>query len=123
METKKRHGFVTFWLWLLMISNAVFAIFMIYAATSSTMILSLILALLLPLLNIAGSILLLNWKKLGYWLILAVPFLYFLITIFSHTSASDALTVLVQDLIFVPLVLFAILQIKKDGVSCWKQLN
>lgn len=123
METKQRHGFVSFWLWLLMIANAVFAIIMVKVTPISNMIISLFFALLLPLLNIAGSILLLNWKKLGFWLILGAPFYYFLIEISGSASTIDALTNLGLNLILLPLVLFAILQIKKNGMSCWKQLN
>ena len=123
METKQRHGFVSFWLWLLMIANAVFAIIMVKVTPISNMIISLFLALLLPLLNITGSILLLNWKKFGFWLILGAPFYYFLIEISGSVSTIDALTNLGLNLILFPLVLFAILQIKKNDESCWKQLK
>lgn len=121
---KTRHGFVSFWLWLGIITNVVFALIMISVFTSNHLglIWSLILALLIPIMNIAGSVLLLNWKKFGFWLRVISSVFLIVIILFSYKSFSDSLDYIIIAVVS-PIILLAILQIQKDGVSCWKQLS
>ena len=123
-QTKQRPGFVTFWLWLGIIMNVVLALIMVSVFTTNNTlpILSLILALLIPVMDIVGSILLLNWKKFGFWLKVISGVIFIAIILFSYKSFSESLDYIIIAVIS-PIILLAILQIQKDGISCWKQLE
>lgn len=121
---KTRHGFVTFWLWLGIIMNVVLALIMVSVFTTNNTlpILSLILALLIPVMDIVGSILLLKWKKFGFWLKVISGVIFIAIILFSYKSFSESLDYIIIAVIS-PIILLAILQIQKDGINCWKQLS
>lgn len=109
---KQRHGFVTFWLWFMIVVNAVMTIVMIansYGMTS-------IVAALLMAVNVVSAALLLNWKRIGFWLfcVTAVGSLIINISMESYQGVFGAILGVA--------ILYGILNIKKDGVSCWSQL-
>lgn len=144
---KQRHGFVTFWLILMIIANIAGAIMQIlsanyaiwqYATEEKAQLFfyvehgkvdyytyAVYFMVILSVVNVVGAILLLNWKKVGYWLFVGSASACLAIMISFAVFGGVTTTVLSSMLgaVLAPVVLWAILQIKKDGVSCWKQLE
>jgi len=61
---------------------------------------------------------LLKWQKWGFWGFCASAVIALIIDIVLGVNIGMAIAG-----VFSPLILWAILQITKDGVSCWKQLE
>lgn len=144
---KQRHGFVTFWLVFMIIANIAGAIMQIlsanyaiwkYATDEKAQLFfyvdhgmvdyytyAVYFMVVLSVINIAGAILLLKWKMVGYWLFVGSASACLAIMISFAVFGGVTTTVLSSMLgaVLGPVVLWAILQIKKDGVSCWKQLE
>lgn len=144
-QPKSRSGFVTFWLWLVMVSSFLLSIICFYlfvtlrdAQPKWVIRLWLWLRSLLPddfwievniplvflmafyasLVMFGGYHALLIWQKKGFWFLLWVRVAVFVMLM----SYCDP--ILLFSLTFLPLiVLFLILQITKDGKSCWSQLS
>ena len=104
--------------------NVVLALIMVSVFTTNNTlpIFSLIIALLIPVMDIVGSILLLKWKKFGFWLKVISSVIFIAIILFSYKSFSESLDYIIIAVIS-PIILLAILQIQKDGINCWKQLS
>lgn len=144
---KTRNGFITFWLWFMIIANLFTAIVLIFNFVQSfdflfgdfktLTIISFISGLFGSLCYIISAAKLLNWKKSGFHLMMVVAIIlmgvntavFFLL----DKAASDAG---IGGFHFGPntlytiaggalglLVLRGILALKKDGVSCWSQLE
>ena len=129
-RTPKRNLFVTFWLWLCIIFN-VFLIFCFYETVSAVIVSA--------VLSIVGYIMLLKWRKWGFYLVCLVWILQYILSIsdldlvyymvhtvhwtftnrISTTSDLGYLGTLLNNFG----ILLGILQIKKNGVSCWSQLR
>ena len=125
-EVKDRNGFVSFYLWLCLIVNSILCfisfltMFLPYGMYSAFD----------PMwLRIAGTILsgctavsfwmLLKYKKSGFRLLTVTAILTFLINInVAMVNGPKDLA----PLILLALV-YAVLQIRKDGKSCWSQLS
>lgn len=159
-QTKQRHGFVTFWLWLGIIVNIISIPLSIISYQNYTNLgylgMQLITAgvdiqpfsdaigphvlILQAVAAISGICMIVfyaqikNWKKKGFWglVITAIVVAIINIIVMNLIQKDYALIGLyinwnpVMQLIATPLsllILWAILQIKKDGVSCWKQLE
>ncbi len=116
---KKRHGFVTFWFVFMIISNVIsfFANFGNAFESSQNTFVS-VASAILSVLNIVAVILLLSWNKKGFWMITATTACSVLILFSSY-----GFSVLVLSSLLSVALLRLILQIKKNGVSCWKQLE
>ena len=163
METTlKRHGFVTFWLWLGIVANVIsgpssilgyqnlknlgfYGMQLISAGVDIDPYMSAIgtyatilqcVALLAAVLLIVGYKKLLNWKKSGFILnavtgvvssIVNAAMIYLISQ--EYAKLGMILPTELQSIIapigavFSIFILWAILQIKKDGVSCWSQLK
>lgn len=158
----KRHGFVTFWLWLGIIINIISAPFSLITyqnlknlgeygmqliiagvdiqpsvETIATHALVMqIVAVLSAIILIIGYRKLLNWQKSGFWINACAGVIGCVVNIFMMHSIGQEYLKLglsifqTQQLIMTAigcavsiLILWAILQIRKDGVSCWKQLK
>ena len=113
---QQRHGFVTFWLWFMVIANLITAIMsLIMYEYGWYMIVSGILGFV----NVAAAILLLNRKQLGFWLFVAVALLNICLPlIIGNISAMTLIGAILG-----PIILCLILQLKKDGKSYWSQLQ
>ena len=114
---KERNGFVTFWL-ILIIGMGVFSLFM--RSNNNTIIDELLnlnhpFYLIQTLVYIAGAILLLFWKMVGFWIIVVIDLIGSFIFGFSFLWL---LLYGIKDFI-----LFGILNIRKNGVSAWDYLN
>lgn len=143
---KRRNGFVTFWLWLMIVANAGSVIMQLISANYATWqyatsekatqffygqpaiiyyyIGAAYFIAILSLVNVAGAIFLLKWKKLGYWLFVGSAAACF--TIMVSFAIIGGITIPVGSSMFGavsgPVALWAIMQIRKNGISCWRQL-
>lgn len=79
----------------------------------------------LSLVNVIGASFILKWKKLGYWFFVASAVIVF--SIMCSFAVSGGWTSAVIRSMFGaiagPAILYAILCIKKNGISCWRQLE
>ncbi|MBO4307213.1 MAG: hypothetical protein J5848_02740 [Bacteroidales bacterium] len=157
-QQKNRHGFVTFWLWLGIIANAITVIrsllqfgstnivqqiqslpFSIdlspYQTIQTCLRLMLVIGILACIGIIIGNGMILNWKKKGFWLNCIVAAICLVSTLilwfimkgkFSEIGSSPDNSQIITQAIITPIslvIMWAILQIKKDDISCWKQLE
>ena len=157
---KRRHGFVTFWLWFSIVVNVIFTpISMasleyikinagntfsfagvehsIISFMQSSFFYLYINMVIQAIFIIVGYAKLLRWKKSGFWLIVEMQILTTAINIFLYASigkilishgwiAFNTMQMIISSIIgviFGLVVLRAILQIRKEGVSCWEQLD
>ncbi len=124
-EEKQRHGCVTTWLILIMITSSFAIFFNLIAydyfskAIPKTIPFNIrILLSVIGLTNIFFAFRLLRWKKWAFWGCLCTATITFIINISIGTGIFPALMGIVS-----PLILFAILQIKQDNVSAWNNLE
>lgn len=121
-EMRERSGCISFWLWVSLIVNIgtiVAGMSALFDADSVKMALGLGLSSILALINILGIILLFRWDKIGFNIFVVSSFL------------AAALNILILEIpiiavagsLFAILIWWAILQIKKNGVSAWSQLQ
>lgn len=146
-QEKKRHGFVTFWLWLMIIGNVISGLFniiehdmatWIYAseakqqeffyvnyATGDYFRYAMLFLGCIAFLNVVGAILLLKWKKYGFWFFVAsaIVTLGIMCTYASWGGMTAAVVQSMLGAIVGPVFLCLILQLKKEGKSCWSQLE
>jgi predicted amidophosphoribosyltransferase len=120
---RERHGFTSFWLILSLIFN-------LFAAATSLFYpewlaeyseISSGLMMLSGFLLIIGSIeciLLLCWKKIGFWILIGNSVISMIINLVDGENIGMVLFGLVSILIW-----WAILQIRKNGRSTWEQLE
>ena len=144
---RQRHGFVTFWLWFMIIANiggiisqAIIAQYATwqYATEEKAQLFfgvkhgmvdyytyAAYFMIVLSIVNVVGAIMLLNWKKIGYWLFVGSAAVCFAIMVsFAIIGGfTTAVGLSMFGAIAGPVILWAILQIKKYDISCWKQLE
>ena len=111
-EEKQRHGFITFWLWFMAIVNPIAAIANFASGISIGVV-----AGILGIVNCVAAILLLFWRKAGFWLFLAMGSISCVMGIVNE-SFVQALGAVAGVAI-----LFGILQLKKNDQSYWSQLR
>ena len=124
--TNQRHGCVTTWLMVMIVANFLTALFYLLIAgeligfrfekeISDSM---LILIVIMLILNVFFSILLLNWRKWGFWGLAFTSTCSIIINVIIGIGLLQSITG------FVGLgLLFGILQIKKDKTSTWANLK
>lgn len=166
---KERHGFVTFWLWLMMVCSVIGLISAVgefqdvykgIDQTYSTLVdnpevlnldrnavidfkdsahlhtnIIFLCSVLSAICSIVFIVLILKWKKIGFWCWAGTNLLFGVIILimtnqlgkdFLALSTSMDFDTVIAEFVSIPisiLVLMAILQIKKNGVSCWKLLE
>ena len=118
---KERHGCVTFWLWLIIFfffGAVIFGIVQMFEVSMPSFVWGMGLSTILAVVNILGSVLLMRWNKLGFYL--------FLIGSLCGTAINMLILAMTPMVIFSSLlgilVWWAVLQIKKGGVSAWNQM-
>ncbi len=123
--TKKRHGCLTAWLVLMTILNSLAAIVYLFAGDWISKNLPegistplLILLALLGVANVIFSVLLFQWKKWGFWGFIITSIGALIVNLSIGSGIGKSLFGLVGISI-----LYGILQIKKDNVSAWKNLE
>lgn len=135
----ERHGFVTFWLWFCIVANVVLAAIFFMGSDSFLMDYPIIVCGVLGVctLSVVGLFMLLNWRKLGFWLVVTAAVINVLTVVYTQYEMSQIYSMLGisvgidtaeivkaigQEAIRIG-ILFGVLQIKKNGVSCWSQLE
>ncbi|WP_415328942.1 hypothetical protein [Chryseobacterium sp. MMS23-Vi53] len=121
---KERHGCVTAWLVLIILGNSLTALLYLLAndrIRESAPDASPLMIYLLGLLALANAVfagMLLQWKKIGFWGFTVTGICALIINININFGIVQSLIGLVGVG-----VLFAILQITKDGKSAWQNLE
>ena len=125
MESKQRHGCATAWLIVMIIGNSLTATIYLFASeliTENSVVpisddMTLFMGMV-GILNLLFAVMLLQWKKWAFWGIAATTALTF------ATNLSLGLGVSSSILGFLGIIaLYGILQIKKDGLSTWDNLE
>lgn len=159
-QTKKRHGFVTFWLYFGLVANIIGIIASVVSYQNLTnlgytgmqlitsgvditpfseaihphVLVLQVVAVISGILMIVGYAMLLNWKKAGFWIITVTAIITAIIIVImmGYIKQDYALVGLtinwnpVTQLVVTPVsvfILWAILQLKKERISCWQQLE
>jgi len=117
-EQAQRHGFITFWLILLIIGNSISIIAALALGVFSYLS---IFAIALNIVSIVSVVMLLQWKKIGFWIFLGCQVLAAVLNATMQISEIAILSAV--GAVLGVAILWGILQIKKDGKSCWEQLN
>jgi hypothetical protein len=122
---KRRHGCVTSWLILMIIANSLAAIVYIFASdmiiknlpgnVSTPMI---ILLGILGIGNVLFSVLLFQWKKVGFWGFIVTGIAALIVNISIGLGVVQSVFGLMGIII-----LYGVLQIKKDNVPAWDNLE
>jgi hypothetical protein len=125
MENKQRHGCVTAWFILMIIGNSLSALTYLFAREfiaqnlpveiPTTMMIALA---ILGIGNVVFSIMLINWKKTGFWGFVVSSLLIFIINLIIGLGIVQSLLGLISIGI-----LYAVLQFKKADVSAWDNLD
>lgn len=120
-DLKQRHGCVTFWLWLITLMNLGMALYysvLMFEANASK-ILGFGLLSFLCVVNVLGGILLMRWNKLGFYMLLVTS----IVAVMVNVGLFGLPSTTILSSLFAVLIWWAILQIRKNGVSAWKQMN
>lgn len=122
---KERHGCVTAWLYMLIVANAVTSMIYLFLgdfiiqSLESNMDKSVVLLLaVLGIFNVAFAVMLLRWRKIGFWGFALTTLIAFVI----NMSMGIDITQSVAGLISVG-ILYGILQFKKREASAWAHLD
>ncbi|MFH1051234.1 MAG: hypothetical protein V1779_09955 [bacterium] len=125
MENKQRHGCVTAWLILMIIANSLVAILYLFngemisqnlpGGISNSM---LILLAIIGICNVVFSVFLFQWKKWAFWGFIISSLVSFIINLTIGIGIGQSVFGLVGIAI-----LYGVLQIKKDNVSAWSNLD
>ena len=122
---KQRHGCLTAWLVLSIVLNSLLAIVYLFAGDIINKNLShgistpmLIALALLGAANVVFAVLLLQWKKLGFWGFIGTSILALIINLNIGLAVGQSLFGLVGIAI-----LYGVLQIKNNDVSGWSNLQ
>jgi len=123
--TKQRHGCVTAWLVLMIIANSLTAIIYLFAneiitdnlpgnVSTSLIVLSGIIGIA----NIVFSVMLFQWKKLGFFGFILTGIGSLIINLSIGLGIRQSLFGL-----FGIAILYRVLQIKKDNITAWENLE
>lgn len=122
---KERHGCVTTWLVLMIILNSIAALVNFLATDSIVNNLSgkvstvmIIILGVLGIANVVFSIMILQWKKLGFWGFILSSIIALAINLKIGLEVKQSFIGLIGIVI-----LYGILHIKKDNVSTWEYLE
>lgn len=121
-ESKQRHGCVNAWLWFAIIANlgyAIYGVFLMFNADIAQKSLGYGLLTILSTINVLGSILLLRWNKLGFYLFIISSIAAATINI----SIFNLQPILLISGVIAILIWWGILQIGKEGKSAWSLLE
>ena len=129
MTTKKRHGFVTFWLVLMLVFNLIALIDQFSNNSNSFNSImqsfglmndySITFGKIQSSVYIISVCLLLYWKKIGFWLIIGIDIINAFVT--SNTGSGIFLSFVLFAV--ANLFLFGILNFRKNGISTWECLE
>ena len=125
MHNKQRHGCLTAWLIYLIIAYSFNAIFYFFKTEEMSKIAQynisenmMLLYGSLAILGVIFSIMLLKWIKLGFWGILIISIILFVIQLLNSDRVMSPIFILLCLVI-----LYALLQFKKANVTGWNNLE
>lgn len=128
-QIKERAGFTTFWLWLCMVVSAVMGIASFVGLftglgplTAHDPMFIRIFGFVLVWIIFYGYWSLLRWKKRGFTTLSVMAGINFVIILIG-SMVTGTLSFSVFTPIFSILILYVVLQIRKNGKSCWEQLS
>jgi len=127
---RKRHGFTTFWLWLMLVFNFIAVLYEIYGGNNDINNLfimlnmannfSIAVSIIQSFMIIYSVILLMYWKKIGFWLFVICGLVGALFT----GGASGFIALIILFSLIGDLILFAILNLRNEnGISTWDYLK
>ena len=115
---RERHGFVTFYI-ILLILFAPYSIWQFYKIMPGEIGVTMVIKVISSVLLIIGCILLLNWKKLGFWIIIGTGIIDLILLLSIEMSFVIAFFSSVLGII----ILWLVLKIKKNRKTAWEQLD
>ena len=121
LVVQERNGFITFWLWTIIIGNLLMAIISFFPKTMwgkgfpDDYVIWSIISGLFSIVNIAGAFMLFAWKRNGFYIVALSAICGGLIAYF----AIGAIPVSIVGLF----ILWLILKMKKKGKSYWECLD
>lgn len=117
---KERNAFVTIWLYFLIVGNVLMSLISFFPKQAwgsnypdAAIPLSIISGIF-GIINIIAIIMLLNWRKSGFLLLVTSSIIVGMLAMIASSLPVGLLGIV---------VLYFILQIKKNGKSCWEQLS
>jgi len=113
----ERHGFVTFWLVLLIVSNAIYGGIYFFSPNTAGITAYIYLGVL-SMAAVAASVLLLCWKKIGFWLFLGIQIICVPLVISIGVNRVQGVIGFLSVII-----LWRVLHINKNGYSTWDYLT
>ena len=119
---KQRHGCVTFWLWLVLFLNVGYSLSYIVAlfrALNPSMFFGLALLALCGVGYMVSAILLLRWNRWGFYLMILSSMISLIVNLMMN---EIPLLQTVSSLLGI-FIWWALLQIRYQGISVWKQLT
>ena len=118
---KERHGCVSAWLWIVIVANLCFCIYYFMTMLDSESSLSFGYGLLsaLSVSLILGAILLMRWSRCGFYLMIVASLLTLVV---NHFLLEIEVAYSIHGILGI-LFWWAILQIRKNGVSAWKLMD
>lgn len=132
-SSKKRNGFVTFWLWLGIIANVISPIYTIITYMGIVRYVDeyyvyglIVVAIISAVLLVSGYALLLRWRRKGFRLITWTAIIVAGINIIlMHGISVPVISLITTGLsaVFAVIILRLILMLRKDGISCWSLLS
>ena len=122
-DLKQRHGCVTFWLWLVLLVNAGSVLMQVVnlfdPSESVYPVWTVVLLVLLASCNVVASLLLMRWRKLGFYLFVASALAELVVgLLLLDYHPVESVTSLASIAIW-----WAVLQIRYDGRSAWSQME
>lgn len=132
-SSKKRNGFVTFWLWLGIIANVISPIYTTITYMGIVRYVDeyyvyglIVVAIISAVLLVSGYALLLRWRRKGFRLITWTAIIVAGINIIlMHGISVPVISLITTGLsaVFAVIILRLILMLRKDGISCWSLLS
>lgn len=123
---KQRAGFVSFYLWLALVVNSIIGL--AYFATIFTRkglwsaydpMWTRIYGFVSSAILVYGYVLLLRWRRPGFFVLALMAG----VNLVMNLSTGGDLSLITFSPLFGILILYAVLQIRKNGKSCWKELT
>ena len=122
---KQRHGCVTAWLVLMIIGNALSAVVYMFAShiiadalPHNVPIILIIVLGAVAAANVVFAVFLLQWKKMGFWGFCITSVIVLVVNLSMGINAVQCVLGLLGLML-----LYGILQAKKDSISAWDNLE
>lgn len=125
---KERHTIVTLWLYFALVTNAIMCLIDFFPKIAwgkdfpDSAIWMSVVSGVFGIVNIIAIVMLLNWKRIGFWLLVISSFAGLVLTCVANIVLSVLTSSFPWGVVGI-FVWFGILQIRKNGKSCWEQLS